>query len=302
MRTPTINRPVRIAHLTDLHVSSLDAVGLQTLLGKRALGYRSWRRKRRHQHSWERLNATLALTLREAPDALVITGDLLHIGLRDEMRQLRSWLQRVAEQLPVLLVPGNHDLYRADSVRAWQEELGDLPVYGEPLQPTPNDRPGSDWPRVLDVANVRVVGLNSAYAAPLLQATGQLGEQQLEELAKYLRRSTMDTAPPEHWLFAIHHPPDASHVSARKRLLDGPALCALLQEVGSATLVHGHLHTNLEYQCGDARVFCTAPASSTGTAKHEATARLIEFSASPVSRLLVPQVVSGQASEPVANQ
>ena len=98
------------------------------------------------------------------PDAIVLTGDLLHIGLREEMRQIRPWLQRLSDQVPVMLVPGNHDLYAADSLAHWQQELGDLNVFGNDSK---QNIAGNIWPRLLKVNQVKVVGLSTPTLRPL---------------------------------------------------------------------------------------------------------------------------------------
>ena len=49
-----------LAHLSDLHLSSLDGVSPRALLGKRLLGYLSWRLWRRHEHRADVLDALRA--------------------------------------------------------------------------------------------------------------------------------------------------------------------------------------------------------------------------------------------------
>jgi len=216
------------------------------------------------------LDATLNAALAESPDALILTGDLLHIGLAQEMREIRPWLQALAEKLPVLLVPGNHDLYAADSSRHWQQELGDLPVFGKPVSAE------CDWPRTLQVNQVRIIGLSTAYPAPLTRADGKLGEQQTQELARLLG----NTPDPETQatLLALHHPPEPGLAKERKSLLDASALQRLMGEHQSqlTALVHGHLHQNLSYAVTDTPCLCTASASSTASSAM-ASFRVLEF-------------------------
>jgi len=260
---------IRIAHLTDPHTTSLAGVGVSSLLGKRALGYLSWRRKRRHQHTQEMLEATTCAALAEQPDAIVLTGDLLHIGLREEMRQIKAWLQTLTAQVPVMLVPGNHDYYAADSRALWQQELGDLPGFGEPVQ-APHA-----WPRRLTIGTVNVLGLCSAYPAPLTKADGQLGEQQRAVLAQQLSTATSERT---HTLIALHHPAEPNLSAPRKSLLDAPELQALVAP--ASALLHGHLHKNIDYQINGVPCYCTASASCIHP-EALAAFRLLEFSANP---------------------
>ena len=242
----------RIAHLTDPHTTSLSGTGVKSLLGKRALGYLSWRRKRQYRHTQQMLEAATAAALDHNPDAMVITGDLVHIGLRQEMLQIRPWLKALADRLPVLLVPGNHDYYSADSLVLWQDVLGDLPVFGDASSGS------DDWPRVLNLGAVRVIGLCSAYPAPLTKADGQLGSTQRKLLGALLNEQNPTSA--QHTLIALHHPAEPRLSDARKSLLDAGELRALLPS--ATALVHGHLHENISYQVNGVACYCTASASS----------------------------------------
>ncbi|MEJ2202418.1 MAG: metallophosphoesterase [Desulfuromonadaceae bacterium] len=102
-----------LAHFSDPHLSSLAAVSPRDLLCKRLLGYLSWWRKRRRIHRREILDALLRDLRQVAPDHLAITGDLTHIALPDEFRQVARWLERVGPPQEVTVVPGNHDAYVA---------------------------------------------------------------------------------------------------------------------------------------------------------------------------------------------
>ena len=269
----------RIIHLTDPHTTSLARVGARDLLSKRALGYLSWRRKRRHRHTQHMLDATVTAALAKSPDALVLTGDLLHIGLASEMQQIRPWLQALADQLPVLLVPGNHDLYAADSQELWQQELGDLPVFGTAVNADRN------YPRALQVNQVRILGLSSAYAAPLTRADGKLGEHQRQELNRLLADApNHQEKEAEATLLALHHPAEPTLAKERKSLLDAQELQHLMRrhQHKLTALVHGHLHENLSYSVAGTPCYCTASASSTDR-NAMASFRLLEFTGATVN-------------------
>ena len=87
----------------------MDGVRLRELLNKRALGYLSWRRKRRFEHRREVLDALQRDLNLEQVDQLLVTGDLTHIGLPSEFEQARDWLRQLGDASKVALVPGNHD-------------------------------------------------------------------------------------------------------------------------------------------------------------------------------------------------
>src|SRR5574337_1737956 len=112
------NEIFRLAHLSDLHLTSLVNAKIRDLLNKRALGYLSWRLRRRREHIPAILNALLHDMRGLALDHIVITGDLTHIGLPGEFHQARQWLERLGPPTDVTVVPGNHDAY----IRApWNE-------------------------------------------------------------------------------------------------------------------------------------------------------------------------------------
>ena len=85
--------PQRFAQISDPHLSSLETVNATDLLNKRALGYLSWRRKRRFEHRVEVLQALQGDLDLDELDQLLITGDLTHIGLPSEFRQASQWLR-----------------------------------------------------------------------------------------------------------------------------------------------------------------------------------------------------------------
>jgi hypothetical protein len=81
-----------LAHLSDLHLSSLVGVRPRELLDKRILGYLSWRHRRRREHRSDVLDALRADLHAKHLDHIAITGDLTHIGLPREFREAADWL------------------------------------------------------------------------------------------------------------------------------------------------------------------------------------------------------------------
>jgi 3',5'-cyclic AMP phosphodiesterase CpdA len=86
---------------------------------------------------------------------------------------------------------------------------------------------------------VALIGLSSAVPTPLHLATGRLGEAQLAPLGDLLRdlgaRGLCRVV-------LVHHPPTPRSEPWRRRLVDGPALCALLAQAGAELVLHGHVH------------------------------------------------------------
>jgi len=245
------------AQLSDPHLSSPVPVRLADLLGKRALGYLSWRVNRRHRHRPEVLDALVADLRAARPDHVVVTGDLTHLGLPHELEQARRWLGTLGPAPGVSVVPGNHDVYApgagAHSLAGW------APYFvsddgGEPAFPSVRVRK----PAVF-------VGLSSARPSAPFLAVGEIGARQIERLAAVLadaRRRGLAR------VVLLHHPPLAETTGWRKRLVDGAHLRAVLQSEGAELVLHGHTHRasigELATSTGPAPVIGVPSASSTG--------------------------------------
>lgn len=264
---------IRLVHLTDPHLTSLAGASLRTLYGKRWTGYLSWRRHRRHVHRPERLALLTEAVQGEAADQILVTGDLVQIGLAAEIEAAAEWLAQLGPPRQVMLVPGNHDTYAADSwgvaARCWAPYLGlstDGAAHAEagPARSARADaasHAGFPSARALSAgsAEVRLFGLSSARPSPPFLADGALGPGQLQRLDGAL------AAAPGFRCLLLHHPPLAGVTSRRKGLRDAAALEALLTRRGAELVLHGHVHRNVDYRGpGGVRVFGTASASSTG--------------------------------------
>jgi 3',5'-cyclic AMP phosphodiesterase CpdA len=214
------------AHVSDPHLTPLHDVPRRSLLGKRALGYLSWTRRRRHRHLPALLERVSDDLRAWAPDHIAVTGDLTQIGLAAEHTLARHWLHRLGPPASVSLSPGNHDFYARDSARtlytAWAGYL-----------------PGPDaWPHRRDCGELSFISLCSGTPSGAAFATGTLGPAQLERLRQVLR----DTAGRFRAVLVHHSPHPRSH-AWRKRLTDARALRAVLAAEGAELVLHGHAHS-----------------------------------------------------------
>jgi 3',5'-cyclic AMP phosphodiesterase CpdA len=245
------------AQLSDPHLSSPVPVRLTDLLGKRALGYLSWRVNRRHRHRPEVLDALVADLRAARPDHVVVTGDLTHLGLAHELEQARRWLDTLGPASAVSVVPGNHDVYArgagTESLAPW------APYFAS------DDGPEPAFPSVRVREPAVFVGLSSARPSAPFLAVGEVGTRQLERLATVLadaRRRGLAR------VVLLHHPPLAETTGWRKRLVDGARLRAVLEAEGVELVLHGHTHRasigELSTATGPAPVVGVPSASSTG--------------------------------------
>jgi 3',5'-cyclic AMP phosphodiesterase CpdA len=226
---------IRIAHVSDPHLSTLRGVRMRELCNKRILGYLSWLWRRRREHRRDVLARLMADLAARHPDRVVISGDLTHVGTPDECRQARVWLDAIAASLPLTLIPGNHDAYIAapweDTVGRWQPYLcGD--DAGAPL-----------FPSLRRHGPVALIGLSSANPSPPFCATGTLGAPQLAALGPMLARTRRDGL---FRLVIVHHPPAPRRHEWRRALTDARALQRVLADEGAELLLHGHSHCWLD--------------------------------------------------------
>jgi len=228
----------RVAHLSDLHATPARGA-LPALAGKRLLGWLSWRVRRRHAHRPEVLDALVADLEREAPDQVVVTGDLTNVAGEEEFPAARRWLERLGPPERVSLVPGNHDAYvRVDDARGvglWRAWIESDPRAGAPPKGVARDA----FPTLRVRGPLAIVGVSSALPTPLFLAQGEVGASQrerLEALLGELRRAGLFR------IVLIHHPPEPGVVAWRRALRDAPELAGVFARAGAELVLHGHLH------------------------------------------------------------
>jgi 3',5'-cyclic AMP phosphodiesterase CpdA len=261
---------MRLVHLTDPHLSSLDDVRLPDLRGKRWSGYLSWRNNRRKKHLPAVLEKLTAAVRSEGADQILVSGDLVHIGLAAEIQQAAAWLSSLGPAGQVMLVPGNHDHYVAESSKLFNHAWAEYLFHGGR---------GRTFPVLRRLDGVSLVGLSTAHATPLFMASGKLGGVQLTET-----EALLEQAADEGQIVAllIHHPPLPGMTSFRKALADAHRLQQVLERFPPALVFHGHLHHNRGQLWGDTRIYCTAAASSIADASY----RVIDIEASGPARTL----------------
>jgi len=228
--------PQRFAQLSDPHLSSLEQVRARDLFNKRALGYLSWRRKRRFEHRPEVLQALQRNLELPKLDQLLITGDLTHIGLPSEFREASDWLQQLGDARQIALVPGNHDsCVRADwqqTYALWQDYMASDGSAGQ-------DDGEQLFPSLRVRGQLAFIGLSTACPKPPLMATGTTDAEQLSRLPELLTRCA------QQGLFRVlylHHSPLPGVEKWRKRLTNASAVHDIIAQCGAELVLHGHGH------------------------------------------------------------
>jgi 3',5'-cyclic AMP phosphodiesterase CpdA len=252
----------RLVHLTDPHLSHLDDVKFSDIRGKRWSGYISWRKNRQEKYLATVLDHLTDAVRAENADQILLTGDLIQIGLESEVTQATQWLATLGPVEQLMLVPGNHDIYAQGSAatvyQAWSEYL----FHG--------DQPGAagtadQFPVLRKLGKLSLIGLSTACVTPVFMASGKLGGEQLGRLAELLKQAACEQ---QMVCLLIHHPPLPGMTDWRKGLADATALQSVLESYPPLLIFHGHLHHNREQQWGDSRIYCTAAASSVSDASY----------------------------------
>jgi 3',5'-cyclic AMP phosphodiesterase CpdA len=228
--------PFVLAHLSDLHLAPLPTPRLLELAGKRALGFVNWRRNRHAIHRVEVVAQIVKDIKAHAPDHIAVTGDLVNIALPGEFPPARVWLEGLGDPGDVTLVPGNHDAYVRRTADHSEIHWGAY-MRGDAA---PGSAPASGFPFVRRRGPVALIGLSSAVPSLPLMAIGRLGSEQLRRLAEALHRLRDEAFR----VVLIHHPPQSKDSDYLKRLVDGPALRAVIAEHGAELLIHGHDHVH----------------------------------------------------------
>jgi Icc protein len=211
------NRSTRLVQFTDSHLLA-DPLG--SIRGALPL---------------PRLQACLAHAQRHyfPVDAIALTGDIVH----DEPAAYGSIDLLFADLgVPVLLIPGNHDL--PDEMH---RQLGQAPFQA-----------GGEW---MSQNGWQVLLLESWFAESA-DGEGRLGAAQLQAL-----EHALTVAPAPHTLVLLHHPPVPMDSPSMDELglLDGPELSALVaRHPRIRGVAWGHAHQGLDlYRTGAVRFMCT---------------------------------------------
>ena len=189
-----------IVHLSDLHFGRIDP----------------------------RLIASLVRTVETvAPDLVAVSGDLTQRARRSQFEQARLFLDRLP--LPMLVVPGNHDvpLYNL-AARLFNPYGGYRRHIQQELEPA------------FENEQMIAVGLNSARTFPF-HGGGRLNEAQVARAAARLRAAADHAVR----IVVTHHPFDLPETHADKHLV-GRSDMAMRQlaAAGADVFLAGHLHVS----------------------------------------------------------
>ena len=211
---PAADAAPSVLHLTDLHLfadADGELRGVNTLQSLAAVC--------RH-----------FITSKNDADVALVTGDLIQDDSREAYARCREALE--ALDLPVQLVPGNHDV--RELMRA---EL---------------ERPDYDYCAAVRIGNWSIISIDTCVDG---EAGGRVSNAELERLSGLLA----DCAD-SHVLLCLHHPPVklGSEWLDSVRLENGEQLLELCARAGNVrAMLFGHAHQEFDETIAGSRLICT---------------------------------------------
>jgi 3',5'-cyclic AMP phosphodiesterase CpdA len=260
---------LRVLHFSDVHVGSpLRSVPVTQWLGKRALGGANLvlrRRGRRFARARLKLEALAEATKRLEVELVIFSGDYTAMGLEAEYVAARAAVEPLlGAPAGYVNVPGNHDLYVAETVRRQRFEHH----FGDTLwSDLPEHRANGAWPLVrLAGAGVAVVCVDSARPNPPWRSSGRIPEAQLAALVRVLD----DPRVRERFVFVVtHYAPrlaDGGPDTRYHGLDNAEAFLRACGRLERGAILCGHVHHpfSVRVPASPVPIFCAGSATMDG--------------------------------------
>jgi len=265
---------MRIAHLSDLHLLSLEGAVPMRLFNKRITGYFNLRFRRKSIHKPFAVEAVAREIRSLGVDHVVITGDLTNLALEVEFELVRNLLERDLglSTSDVSLVPGNHDTYTRGAFRAKRFLSFFEPYVKSDLAEFPGP-----FPYVRLRGPAAIIGLSTAVPRPPLVAAGALRRKQLDALARLLQHPEVRARTP---ILLQHHPlhnPPRLAKTLFEGLYDADALADLLKPLKRGLVLHGHLHKRIHRTLKTYEGHIDAVGATSASLLHDSDERMAGF-------------------------
>lgn len=228
-----------LAHLTDVHLAPITGFAPRYWNLKRTLGWLNWLRGRRLVHRRDVVDRITDDIRAARPDHIVVTGDLINLGLPGEALAARAWLESLGGPDFVTVIPGNHDIYSTPGEGAC---LADWTDYMRANDGEAGRLEAVTFPFVRDLGPIVLVALNSSHPTPPFVAAGRLGNAQREAVARQLDRLRAGGKPR---VVVIHHPPLTGQAKPSRALADAAEFEDVLSRYGAELVLHGHNHADM---------------------------------------------------------
>lgn len=229
---------MRLVLFGDIHLYRLWLMPWQ-LLSKRILGQTNLILNRRQRFEHERLGPMIEKAIALEPDMCLLSGDVSTTSLKREFEDVKAALKPIADRVPTVLVPGNHDRYTFSAARS---RLFDRMLSDWVPQAFPHTRELTDrW---------RLLALDSAVPR-VYNARGRLGREQFEKAKAYIQ--SLDES--QGLVVLCHYPcaiPKGVHEHESHALQERDALREVLENCRARVVyIHGHIHKPWHHEPGD---------------------------------------------------
>lgn len=268
---------MKIAHLSDLHLLSLEGAVPFRLFNKRITGYLNLRFHRRSVHKPSAVRAAAREIRRLEIDHAVITGDLSNLALEVEFDLVRAFLADDLGLPPerVSLIPGNHDAYTAGAHRSRRFARAFAPFLRSDLaELTPA---GAAFPFVHLRGPAAIIGLSTALPRPPLVASGALGAAQLGALDRILEHPEVRARTAVILQYHPIHNPAGLAKRTLEGLGDADAEAKILGRLPRGLLLHGHLHRRVHRRLATSSGHIDAVGATSASLLHESDERMAGF-------------------------
>lgn len=229
---------MRLVLFGDIHLYRLWLTPWQ-LASKRILGQSNLILNRRKTFRHDLLGKMVDEAIGLEPDMLLLSGDVTTTSLKKEFLDVAAALKPLADRVPTVLVPGNHDRY---TFHASRSRLIDRMLPAWVPDHFPHTRELTDrW---------RLLALDAAVPR-VYNARGRLGKVQFEAAKTYVE--SLDET--QGLVVLCHYPcalPDYIHEHESHALEERDALRGVLENCrGRVVYIHGHIHKPWHHEPGD---------------------------------------------------
>ena len=220
----------RLIHVADLHFWRVTLNPFR-LLNKRLLGNLNVCLRRRHQFAMNVSHAHARSVAAEGVGTVLLTGDFTSAALEEEFAMADEFMRHLhALGLRTIVLPGNHDVYTFESVRARRFERR----FGRYL-------PAEGYPSMLELEGGTPLLLVPTVCPNLFSSRGRIHDREIERVRELLPRNGGPIIVAGHYPVLTRTP--GYTLTKQRNLRNAEALREALGDIGRPTLyVAGHVH------------------------------------------------------------
>jgi len=221
---------MRFALIGDIHVYASAVPRRRLLLSRRIVGHTNLILTRRRRFNHALMDPIFDRVTAIDPELVLYSGDVSTTSLEHEFDDVLRYIRPLAEKVPSILVPGNHDRYTFGARRVRRIETMFAGVIPDAF---PHVRQMTDrW---------RLLALDSAVPR-VVSSSGALGPEQLEAALEAIA----DTEAGDGLVVLCHYPaalpPLTPHARSHDLVEQVPLREALAACKGRVLYLHGHIH------------------------------------------------------------